>query len=112
MKKKGKNTFIFLDPPYMSNKEAKLYGERGMLHINFRHDRFAKYIKNSKHKWLITYDNCSGVHKLYNFANAVELNIHGWKLQYGTNNGANNLQKKKASIGNELFIFNYMVKAD
>lgn len=112
VKHKGKKTFIFLDPPYMSNKEAKLYGEKGTLHINFRHDRFAKHIKNSKHKWLITYDNCSGVQKLYNFANAAELNIQGWKLQYGTNNGADNSQKKKASVGNELFIFNYVVKAD
>ena len=83
-----------------------------MLHINFRHDSFAKHIKNSKHKWLITYDNCSGVQKLYNFANTVELNIQGWKLQYGTNNGSSNLEKKTANIGNELFIFNYMVKAD
>ena len=31
VKYKGKNTFIFLDPPYMSNKEAKLYGVRGCL---------------------------------------------------------------------------------
>lgn len=112
VKHKGKKVFIFLDPPYMSNKEAKLYGEKGMLHINFRHDRFAKHIKNSKHKWLITYDNCFGVQKLYNFANAAELNIQGWKLQYGTNNGMDNSQKKKARVGNELFIFNYPVKAE
>ncbi len=111
VKRKGNNTFIFLDPPYMSNKEAKLYGEKGVLHTNFRHNRFANHIKKSKHKWLITYDNCSGVQELYNFANSAELNIHGWRLQYGINNGLHNIQKKKARIGRELFIFNYMVKA-
>ncbi len=112
VKNRGKNTFIFLDPPYMSNKEAKLYGEKGTLHSNFKHDRFARHVKKSKHKWLITYDDCSGVQKLYNFANSAELNIQGWKLQYGINNGLHNLQQKKARIGNELFIFNYMIKAD
>ena len=112
VKNRGKNTFIFLDPPYMSNKEAKLYGEKGVLHSNFKHDRFAKHIKKSNHKWLITYDDCSGVQKVYNFANSAELNIQGWKLQYGVNNGIHNLQQKKARVGNELFIFNYMIKAD
>jgi DNA adenine methylase len=112
VKLKGKNAFIFLDPPYMSNKEAKLYGEKGTLHVNFKHDRFAKHIKNSIHKWLITYDNCSGVKKLYTYANAAGLNIKLWKLQYGINNGLDNSQKKKASIGNELFIFNYKINAN
>lgn len=111
VKHSGMGTFIFLDPPYMSNKEARLYGERGVLHTNFKHNNFAENIKKSKHKWLITYDNCSGIQKLYNFANSAELNIHGWRLQYGTNNGLQNIQKKKARIGKELFIFNYMLKA-
>lgn len=110
--KKGHNVFIFLDPPYMSNAEAKLYGERGKLHVNFRHKRFANNMEKCKHKWLITYDDCSGVQKLYSFANSMELNIRGWKLQYGTNNGVKNLEKKTATIGKELFIFNYKIKAD
>ncbi len=112
VKLEGKNTFIFLDPPYLSKKEAKLYGERGHLHINFKHSKFSKLIKGCKHKWLITYDNCSGIQQLYNFANSIKLNIQGWELQYGTNNGTANTERKKATIGKELFIFNYLVKAD
>ncbi|MCW6159467.1 MAG: DNA adenine methylase [Candidatus Micrarchaeales archaeon] len=110
--KAGQNTFLFLDPPYMSNAEAKLYGERGRLHEHFRHKRFAENIEKCQHKYLITYDDCSGVQKLYTFANAIELKIEGWKLQYGTNNGTENKETKTASIGKELFIFNYEVKAD
>jgi DNA adenine methylase len=112
IKQDGDNTFLFLDPPYLSKVEAKLYGVKGRLHINFKHADFAKHIKKSKHRWLITYDDCSGVQKLYTFANAVEMNIQGLLLQYGTNNGAKNIEKKRATIGKELFIFNYKVKAD
>jgi DNA adenine methylase len=108
---KGEGVFIFLDPPYMSKTEHKLYGEHGTLHLNFNHQRFAKNIKKCGHNWLITYDKCSGVQKLYTFANSIELNIQGWNLQYGTNNGATNQEEKKANIGKELFIFNYSVEA-
>lgn len=111
VKKEGKNTFIFLDPPYMSNAEAKLYGVKGRLHANFRHKRLADNMKSCKHKYLITYDNCSGVQQLYKFANSIE--IQGWKLQYGTNNSNDNKKKKEATIGEELFIFgNYVIKAE
>ena len=109
----GLNSLIRVSSSTASSKsEAKLYGENGRLHINFKHADFAKHMRTSKHKWLITYDNCSGVQNLYTFTNSVEPNIQGWKLQYGTNNGATNEKKKKATIGDELFIFNYRVKAD
>ena len=108
----GENVFLFLDPPYMSNAEAKLYGEHGKLHKHFQHKRFAEDMERCKHKYLITYDDCSGVRKLYTFANAIELHIEGWRLQYGTNNGKKNKENKTATIGEELFIFNYQLKAE
>ena len=110
--REGKNVFLFLDPPYMDNAEAKLYGERGRLHEHFRHKRFAENMEKCQHKYLITYDDCSGVQQLYNFANTMEINVQGWKLQYGTNNSMDNKEKKEEKIGNELFIFNYKIKAD
>jgi len=111
--RRGKNTFIFLDPPYMSNGEAKLYGMKGRLHENFRHKRLVENIEKCKHRWLITYDECAGVRSLYSgFANTIGVHIQGWKLQYGTNYGAENVEKKKATIGEELFIFNYKIKAE
>jgi DNA adenine methylase len=112
VRRDGVNTFLFLDPPYMSNAEAKLYGEKGKLHEHFRHRRFAANMEKCKHKYLITYDDCSGVQKLYTFATTIELSIRDWKLQYGTNNGKENKKDRTATIGKELFIFNYEVKAN
>jgi DNA adenine methylase len=108
----GKGVFIFLDPPYMSNAGAKLYGEKGTLHINFNHACFAGNIRKCRHNWLITYDNCSGVQKLYDFDDSVGLTLLEWKLQYGFSNCADNVDKKKARIGDELFIFNYNIKGE
>lgn len=96
IKAPGKDVFIFLDPPYY--KARRLYGKNGSLH-SFDHERLAKVLKTSKHKFLITYDDCPEIRELYDFANIQE-----WKLQYGMNNcNLKNLSK----IGSELFISNY-----
>lgn len=94
----GKTVFIFLDPPYYSTTKSKLYGKNGDLHESFDHERFAEVMKECKHKWLITYDDCPEVRKLFKFAN-----IYSWQLQYSMNN----YKQKNASKGNELFISNY-----
>lgn len=96
IKAPGKDVFIFLDPPYF--KARRLYGKNGSLH-DFDHERLAKVLKSSKHKFLITYDDCPEIRKLYDWAHTQE-----WKLQYGMNNcNSQNLSK----IGSELFIYNY-----
>ncbi len=92
----GKDVFIFLDPPYFTAK--KLYGRNGDLH-QFDHERLAALLKNTKHKFLITYDDCQEIRNLYNWANITE-----WQLQYGMNN-CNDQNTSK--IGSELFISNY-----
>lgn len=94
----GENVFIFLDPPYFSTTDSKLYGKGGDLHTGFDHERFAEVMKKSKHKWLITYDDCEEVRKLFDFANIIP-----WKLQYGMNN----YKQENAKKGEELFILNY-----
>lgn len=99
----GKNVFIFLDPPYLSVAKSKLYGKRGELHTKFDHQRFAQVLKECRHKWLITYDDCSEVRN--NFESFA--NIHNWQLQYGMNN----YKSPTAAKGNELFICNYDVKS-
>ena len=92
----GEDVFLFLDPPYY--KASKLYGRNGDLH-KFDHERLANILEKSKHKFLITYDDCEEVHELYPWANIVP-----WKLQYGMNNcGKDGLSK----LGSELFISNY-----
>lgn len=100
----GENVFIFLDPPYYSKMQSKLYGKNGELHTKFDHDKFVKDVCACKHKWLITYDNCAKVNKLFASDDSATWKKLGWELQYGTNNLK---EEKKAKIGKELFIFNY-----
>ncbi len=96
----GKNVFIFLDPPYYSSTKSALYGKNGNLHKIFDHERFAKVLKNTKHKCLITYDDSEFIRELFSFAN-----IKKWDLTYGMRNVGNNRNQK----GKELFISNYPI---
>jgi DNA adenine methylase len=92
----GQDVFLFLDPPYYT--ASKLYGNRGNLH-NFDHQRLCDTLKNTKHKFLITYDDCPQIRNLYSWAQ-----INDWNFQYGMNNCGSEHQSK---IGAELFISNY-----
>ncbi|MBW4581367.1 MAG: DNA adenine methylase [Tildeniella nuda ZEHNDER 1965/U140] len=94
----GEKVFIFLDPPYLSATQSKLYGFRGQLHTSFDHERFAKNMRACRHRWLITYDDSPEIRKLFDFANITE-----WTLQYGMNN----YKQKNAAEGQELLIKNY-----
>jgi DNA adenine methylase len=94
----GENVFIFLDPPYLANRQSRLYGKKGDLHTFFDHNRFAKLMQDCSHQWLITYDDCEQVRENFDFAF-----IYEWELQYGMNN----YKQKQAKKGNELFITNY-----
>lgn len=96
--KPGKDVFLFLDPPYLSATQSKLYGVKGSLHTGFDHERFAQVMQRCPHRWLITYDDCPQVRELFGFAKITE-----WNLQYGMNN----YKQKSAAAGKELFIQNY-----
>lgn len=92
----GDDVFLFLDPPYFTAQ--RLYGRNGSLHA-FDHERLAAALKKTAHRFLITYDDCTDIRKLYKWAH-----ITPWELQYGMNNcNKNNLSK----VGAELFIRNY-----
>ena len=95
----GKNVFLFLDPPYFSATKSALYGKRGNLHKNFDHEKLAYHLQKTKHKWLLTYDDCSYIRKLFSFTNMTN-----WDLTYGMRN----VNKNSSQIGKELFISNYM----
>lgn len=96
--KTGKGVFIYLDPPYLSAKKSRLYGKRGQLHTKFCHDRFAQALKNAKCKWMVTYDDCREVRRLF-----ADANIMSWELQYGMTN----CNRRVAPKGKELIITNY-----
>lgn len=93
--------FIFLDPPYLTATQSKLYGKDGNLHTSFDHQRFARNLVNCQHKWLITYDNSEEIKN-----NFKDFNIIDWELQYGMNN----YKRGKAKKGKEIFIKNYNSK--
>lgn len=95
---KGKDVFIYLDPPYLSNKKSRLYGNRGTLHVDFNHAELAEQLKTCNHRWLLSYDNTPEILNLYSFANITLID-----LQYGMNN----VYKEVAPIGKELLIRNY-----
>lgn len=96
IKTPGEDVFIFLDPPYYT--ASRLYGRNGSLH-EFDHERLSHVLKKTPHRFLITYDDCDEVRKLYKWAR-----IQSWQLQYGMNNC--NLQRE-SKIGSEIFVFNY-----
>ncbi|MBZ0189043.1 MAG: DNA adenine methylase [Candidatus Obscuribacterales bacterium] len=100
----GEDVFLFLDPPYFTAK--KLYGRDGKLH-EFDHERLADLLKNTPHRFLITYDNCQEIRDLYTWAHLKsknEIDISQWSLQYGMNNCG---LDKSSKLGEELFIKNY-----
>lgn len=98
IEKKGENVFIFLDPPYFSATKSALYGKNGNMHKTFDHERFANVLRNSAHKWLITYDDSEYIRDLFSFAN-----INKWNLTYGMRN----VNKNGDQNGKELFVSNY-----
>ena len=100
---KGKNVFIFLDPPYYSTTKSALYGKNGKLHKTFDHERFARILKNVNRKWLITYDNSEYIRDLFSFAY-----INEWNLTYGMRNVGKNGNQN----GKELFISNHPINEE
>ncbi len=99
LRKAGDEVFIYLDPPYYSNKNSKLYGKKGILHTTFDHKRLAEELENCKFNWLLTCDANDTIKKYYSFANQMEI-----KVSYGMNNSN---PTGKAEKGNELIIYNY-----
>lgn len=99
VEKDGDDVFIYLDPPYYTAEKSGLYGKNGDLHKGFDHERFANVMKNCKHKWLITYDDCEYIRNLFSFAKIVP-----FEATYGMKNVSETPKQK----GNkEVLIMNY-----
>lgn len=103
LNKKGEDVFIFLDPPYLTSKDSKLYGRNGDLHTKFDHKKFAKKVKTCKHKWLITCDDSEEIRELFDYAYITD-----WNLAYGMTN----VKKANLKRGKELLIANYKIPKD
>lgn len=101
LQKEGKDVFIFLDPPYYSATKSRLYGKKGDLHTNFNHQRLCANLKNTKHKFLLTYDDSNFIRELYQ-----DFYISNYSLQYGMNN----YKQTQAAKGAELLISNFSLE--
>ena len=91
--KRGEDVFIYLDPPYFTATNSKLYGTNGNYHKSFDHDRFINNIKRCRHDWLITYDD-NPRNRVFQSFSIVE----NWEHQYAMNNFVNGKAKKGKEI--------------
>lgn len=91
-------TFAFMDPPYYSQEGSKLYGRDGDMHTGFMHEDLAKDCDKIKYKWLMTYDDCFYIRRLYK-----NKYIKPFEISY-TLAGKTS---EDALAGEELFIANY-----
>lgn len=98
----GTGVFLFLDPPYYSATDSRLYGKRGELHTGFDHHRLMRVLREAPHRWLLTYDDSPFIRDLY-----AEYTQVRWTLQYGMNN----YKQPTARAGEELFIANYPIQS-
>ena len=91
----GKSTFMFIDPPYFEadQKRAYVYSFDDNEHI-----RLCNILKQTDHKFCLSYDDCEPIRELYNWAN-----IHPVSWRYNTSNS----NKSKRKMGNELLITNF-----
>jgi len=101
------NVLCFIDPPYFVNtfmpkkRQLYAYGFSVRNHIELRNE-----IRKSKHKILITYDDCPQVRKLYKEEDGFYLHSEKW-----TYSGCPIPKDGKISLktGKELIITNYEV---
>ena len=84
---KNNNSLIFLDPPYYLENKSNLYGNNGDMHENFDHVKLYNYISNQK-KWIMTYNNCEYIKKLYNKFKIIETN---WTYGMNTSKKSNEI---------------------
>jgi len=63
------DAIIYLDPPYFE-KGNDLY-QHGFTEKN--HTQLADCLKNTKHRWLLSYDDCPEIRKYYDWANIEEI---------------------------------------
>ncbi len=60
--KKHEDDLLYLDPPYWIKN--KLYGNKGDMHKNFKHEGLAEILKG-REKWILSYNNSDEVRELY-----------------------------------------------
>ena len=55
----------YLDPPYYLENGSRLYGNRGDIHKDFDHQNLAELLRDRSSFWLMSYNDCPQIRKLY-----------------------------------------------
>lgn len=93
----GKDVLLYVDPPYFLPPKHKHY--RCGFDLN-DHIRLAESLKKTKHKFFLTYDDCSEIRKMYKWANVYPIEFF-----YRVDNSSVRCGNRK--VGFELIITNY-----
>lgn len=98
-----KDYFIYLDPPYYSNKDKGLYGKKGELHKNFNHLELFNFVNrlSETNQIMISYDDDPYIKELYK-----NYNIYNFDFVYSMTN----VGGKQCKVGKEIVITNYKVE--
>lgn len=94
---KGNQVFMYLDPPYIEADQKRAYKHSFTL---AEHKRLASILRHTKHKFLLSYDDCPTARDLYSWANLIQE-----KWWYCTANKKATCRKK----GLELLITNFQI---
>jgi DNA adenine methylase len=86
---------IYLDPPYYE-KGNDLY-QHGFFTED--HIRLSETLKKTTHRWVLSYDDCPEIRKLYRWANIKTIKEVGYSIT-ATKDG----EKRKSRTKSELFI--------
>jgi DNA adenine methylase len=93
----GKTTLLFIDPPYFRSQQEDHYV------CSFKHNdhlRLVKILRNTPHKFFLTYDDCEEIRELYDWAY-----IYSVQFYYRLDNSHDSNGKRQ--LGSELVITNY-----
>lgn len=82
---KHPNAMIYADPPYLL-KNQNLYGARGDGRRGFDHEKLRDILISRGGRWLLSYNDCEPVRRLYKGCAAVMATPH-WR--YGMSNDKN-----------------------
>jgi DNA adenine methylase len=89
--------FLYLDPPYVMEKESKesIYGDKGDLHRGFDHGALRNYLADHKGRWVLSYLDVPSIRNLYS-----EFNIRTETWRYTMKPGGSRPQGKEIVITN------------
>ena len=91
------DVFLFLDPPYAESRQVAAYNKAFSIED---HTRLATLLKETKYKFLLTYDNCDFIRDLYKGFNLYD---RTWTYSVANSRVHHNPRES----GNELFITNF-----